>query len=76
VSHHFILLDRLSLSPRTLTCLKGAGINKVDEVLEMSSPSCFESEILGKNHTTSFSDACGKWECCPQRLPKYKEHLR
>ncbi len=36
MSHHFILLDRFSLSPQTMTCLKGAGINKVDEVLEMS----------------------------------------
>ncbi len=36
MSHHFILLDRFSLSPRTMICLKRAGINKVDEVLEMS----------------------------------------
>ena len=36
MSHHFIPLERLSLSFRTLKCLKGAGINKVDEVLDIS----------------------------------------
>ena len=38
---HFIPLERLSLSDRTLKSLKRVGINKVGEVLDMS-----EDELL------------------------------
>ena len=43
-----ILLERLSLSPRTLNCLKGAGINKVGEVFDVSKDELLQIRNFGE----------------------------
>ena len=46
--HHFVPLERLSLSSRTLNCLKGAGINTVGEVFEVSKDELFRIRNFGE----------------------------
>ena len=55
--HHSIPLERLSLSSRTLKCLKGAGINKVGEVFNTSKDELLRIRNFGEK---SYNELFGR----------------